>query len=73
MSKKGKTIIGNNKLTNREEIPLNSSKVTWKDVFVNGTKVQATNKETYGIPVIETKTTAGAKNNEDITFIKFKN
>ena len=65
-------MIGKNLLTNREEIPLNSPKVTWKDIVVNGTKVQVTNKETYGIPFTETKTTTGAKNNEEITFINLK-
>ena len=72
MSKKGETNIGNNMLTNGEEIPLNISKVTWKDIVVNGTKVKATNRETYGIPVTETKTTTGAKNNEEITFTNLK-
>ena len=69
MSKNGETIIGNNMLKNGEETPLNISNVTWKDVFVNGTKVQATNKETYVITVTETKTTTGAESNEEITFI----
>ena len=63
-------MIGNNPLTNGEEIPLNISKVTWKDVFVTGTKVQFNNKETSEIPVTRNKTTTGAKNNEEIKFIK---
>ena len=37
-------MIGNNPSTNREEIPLNSSKVMWKDVVVIGTKVRVNNK-----------------------------
>ena len=39
-------MIGKNLLTNREEIPLNRSKVTWIDVVANGTKVRIINKET---------------------------
>ena len=37
-------MIGNKMLINRETFPLNSSKVTWKDVAVNNTKVLVTNK-----------------------------
>ena len=59
-------------MTNGEEIPLNISKVTWKDVVVTSTKVQVNNKETSGIPVTKTKTTTGTKNNEEITFVNLK-
>ena len=37
-------MIGNNLLTDREEIPLNISKVMWKDVFITGAKVQVNYK-----------------------------
>ena len=47
--------------------------MAWKDVFVNGTKVQVDNKETYKIPVTKTETTTGFENNEEITFINLKN
>ena len=40
-------MIGNNLSTNGEEIPLNVSKATWKEVLVTGTKVQVNNKEMY--------------------------
>ena len=66
-------MIGNNQSTNREEIPLNSSKVTCKEVVVTGTKARVNNKETSVIPVNKTKATTGTENNEEITFIKFKN
>ena len=65
-------MIGNNPSTNGEEIPLNSSKVTLNDVLINGTKVRVTNKETSLMPFTETKTTTGAENNEEITFINLK-
>ena len=66
-------MIGNNQSTNREEIPLNSSKVTCKEVVVTGTKARVNNKETSWITVNKTKATTGTENNEEITFIKFKN
>ena len=66
-------MIGNNPSTNRESIPPNSSKVMWKEVVVAGTKVQVNNKETSRITVTKTKTTTGVENNEERTFIKFKN
>ena len=52
-------MIGNNPSTNVEEIPLNSSKVTWSYVFVTGTKVQVNNKEMSVIKVTKTKATTG--------------
>ena len=65
-------MIGNNPSTNGEEIPINISKATWKDVVVTGAKVRVNNKETSCIPVTKTKTTTGVENNEEITFINFK-
>ena len=66
-------MIGNNPSTNGEEIPLNSSKATWKDIVVTGTKVKVNNKEKSWIPVTKTKTTTGVENNKEITIINFKN
>ena len=54
-------MIGINLTTNREDIPLNSSKVTWKAVVINGTKILVSNKETSGIPFTKVKTTMGAE------------
>ena len=65
-------MIGNNLLTDREEIPLNISKVMWKDFFITGTKVQVNYKEMSGIPVTKTKATTGAKNNKERMFINLK-
>ena len=56
-------MIVNNLSINRGGVPLNISKVTWKDVVVNVTKAPVTNKETSGIPVTKTKTTTRAENN----------
>ena len=65
-------MIGNNLSINRGGVPLNISKVTWKDVVVNGTKAPVTNKETSGIPVTKTKTTTRSENDEELTFINLK-
>ena len=66
-------MIGNNPSINREEIQLNISKATWKDVVVTGTKVQVNNNKTSEIPVNKTKATTGFENNEELTFISLKN
>ena len=59
-------------INKQRKIPLNISKVTWEDVFINGTKVPLNKKEKTGIPVTKTKTTTRSENDEELTFINLK-